>query len=50
MVKALFDKDSEKTGLKAGADDFFTRPFNLIEIRTKVQLVSRLRNKLLGLL
>lgn len=49
MVTALSDKDSEKTGLKAGADDFLTKPFNPIELRTKVQLMFRLRNRLLGL-
>ncbi|MFP4041600.1 MAG: PleD family two-component system response regulator [Bacteroidales bacterium] len=49
IVTALSDKDSEKTGLKAGADDFLTKPFNPIELRTKVQLMFRLRNRLLGL-
>lgn len=47
MVTALSDKDSEKMGLKAGADDFITKPFNPIELRTKVQLMFRLRDRLL---
>ena len=48
MVTALSDKDSEKMGLKAGADDFITKPFNPIELRTKVQLMFRLRDRLLS--
>ena len=47
MVTALSDKDSEKMGLKAGADDFITKPFNPIELRTKIQLMFRLRDRLL---
>ncbi|MGM0497938.1 MAG: response regulator [Bacteroidota bacterium] len=47
MVTALSDKDSEKMGLKAGADDFITKPFNPIDLRTKVSLMFRLRDRLL---
>ncbi len=48
MVTALSDKDSEKMGLKAGADDFITKPFNPLEIRTKIKLMFRLRDRLLN--
>jgi two-component system alkaline phosphatase synthesis response regulator PhoP len=48
MVTALSDKDSEKMGLKAGADDFITKPFNPLELRTKVKLMFRLRDRLLN--
>jgi DNA-binding response OmpR family regulator len=47
MISALSDKDSEKTGLKAGADDFITKPFNPVELRTKIKLMFRLRDRLL---
>ena len=48
MVTALSDKDSEKMGLKAGADDFITKPFNPIDLRTKVSLMFRLKDRLLN--
>ena len=48
MVTALSDKDSEKTGLRAGADDFITKPFNPIELRTRIKMMFRLRDRLLG--
>lgn len=48
MVTALSDKDSEKMGFKAGADDFITKPFNPLELRTKVKLMFRLRDRLLN--
>ena len=47
MLTALSDKDSEKTGLKAGADDFLTKPFNPVELRTRIKLMFRLRDRLL---
>jgi sigma-B regulation protein RsbU (phosphoserine phosphatase) len=47
MVTALSDKDSERMGLSSGADDFITKPFNPIELRTKVKMMFRLRNRLL---
>jgi DNA-binding response OmpR family regulator len=47
MVTALSDKDSEKIAFNSGADDFITKPFNPIELRTKVKLMFRLRNRLL---
>ena len=48
MVTALSDKDSEKMGLKAGADDLITKPFNPIDLRTKVSLMFRLKDRLLN--
>ncbi len=47
MVTALSDKDSERIGLSSGADDFITKPFNPIELRTKIKMMFRLRNRLL---
>jgi DNA-binding response OmpR family regulator len=47
MVTALADKDSYKQAIKAGADDFITKPFNPVDLRTKVQLMFRLRNRLI---
>jgi len=47
MVTALSDKDSERMGLSSGADDFITKPFNPIELRTKIKMMFRLRNRLL---
>jgi len=48
MVTALADEDSRNNGLKAGADDFITKPFNPIELRRKVHLLFRLRQRLLN--
>jgi DNA-binding response OmpR family regulator len=47
MLTALTDSDSQKSGINAGADDYLTKPFNPIDIRTKVSLMFRLRNRLL---
>ena len=48
ILTALSDKDSQKTGLTAGADDYVTKPFNPLDVRTKVRLLLRLRSRLLG--
>jgi DNA-binding response OmpR family regulator len=48
MLTALTDQDSQKTGISAGADDYLTKPFNPIDLRTKVNLLFRLRNRFLG--
>ena len=47
MLTALTDQDTQKTGISAGADDYLTKPFNPIDLRTKVNLLFRLRNRFL---
>lgn len=49
MVTGLSDRDSKMKALKMGADDIIAKPFNPIDVRTKVQLLFRLRDRLLGL-
>ncbi len=49
MVTALSDRDTKMRALKMGADDIIAKPFNPIDVRTKVQLMFRLRDRLLGL-
>ncbi len=47
ILTALSDKDSHRSGIQAGADDYLTKPFNPVDLRTKIQLMFRLRNRLL---
>lgn len=47
MVTALSDRDTKMKALKIGADDIIEKPFNPINVRTKVQLIFRLRDRLL---
>ena len=47
MVTGLSDRDSKMNALKMGADDIIAKPFNPIDVRTKVQLMFRLRDRLL---
>lgn len=49
MVTGLNDRDSKMKALKIGADDVIIKPFNPIDVRTKVQLLFRLRDRLLSL-
>lgn len=49
MVTGLSDRDSKMKALKMGADDVVIKPFNPIDVRTKVQLLFRLRDRLLSL-
>jgi DNA-binding response OmpR family regulator len=49
MVSGLSDRDSKMKALKMGADDIIAKPFNPIDVRTKVQLMFRLRDRLLSL-
>lgn len=42
MVTALDDRDSRLQGIQAGADDFVTKPFDRIELRTRVGTITRL--------
>jgi len=48
MVTGLSDRDSRMNALKLGADDLIAKPFNPIDVRTKVQLMFRLRDRLLS--
>lgn len=42
MVTALDDRDSRLEGIEAGADDFISKPFDRVELRTRVQTIIRL--------
>ena len=42
LVTALDDKDSKITGLEAGADDFISKPYDRLELRTRVKTITRL--------
>jgi two-component system cell cycle response regulator len=42
MVTALDDRDSRLQGIKAGADDFVSKPFDVAELRARVQTITRL--------
>ncbi|MEA3316917.1 MAG: response regulator, partial [Bacteroidota bacterium] len=48
MLTALSDKDSKSKGLKLGADEFLTKPFNPIDLRNKIKLMLRLKKRLLN--
>jgi DNA-binding response OmpR family regulator len=42
MVTALDDQDSRLRGLEAGADDFISKPFHPVELKTRVRTITRL--------
>jgi PAS domain S-box-containing protein len=42
MLTALDDQDSRLEGIKAGADDFITKPFDRLELQARVQSITRL--------
>ncbi len=42
MVTALDDRDSRLAAIQAGADDFITKPIDRIEVRARVQSITRL--------
>ena len=42
MVTALDDRNSLLLGIEAGADDFISKPFDRIEMRTRVKSITRL--------
>mgnify|MGYP005845256493 CR=1 FL=1 len=42
MVTALDDRESRIRGLEVGADDFISKPFDRVELRTRVQTITRL--------
>ena len=42
LVTALDDQESRITGLRAGADDFVNKPYNSVELFTRLQTILRL--------
>ena len=42
MVTALDDRGSRLRGIEAGADDFVSKPFDRLELRTRVKTIMRL--------
>ncbi|HXV44764.1 MAG TPA: response regulator [Anaerolineae bacterium] len=42
MITALDDRESRLRGIKAGADDFVTKPFDFVELQARVQTITRL--------
>jgi putative two-component system response regulator len=42
MITSLDDRGSRMTGLRAGVDDFLTKPFDSMELMTRIQTITRL--------
>ncbi|MBI4854821.1 MAG: response regulator [Acidobacteria bacterium] len=42
LITALDDKNSRLLGLEVGADDFISKPFDRIELRTRLRSITRL--------
>src|SRR5689334_14087963 len=42
MLTALDDRVSRLQGIEAGADDFITKPFDRVELRSRVRTITRL--------
>jgi PAS domain S-box-containing protein len=42
MVTALDDRDSRLQGIESGADDFISKPFDRVELRTRIGAITRL--------
>lgn len=42
MITALDDRDSRLRGLRAGADDFLSKPFDGLELLARIQTITRL--------
>jgi len=42
MITALDDRASRLNGLRAGADDFLTKPFDSVELFARIQTITRL--------
>jgi DNA-binding response OmpR family regulator len=42
MVTALDDRDSRLEGIEAGADDFVSKPFDRMELRARINTITRL--------
>jgi two-component system cell cycle sensor histidine kinase/response regulator CckA len=42
LLSSLADRDSRLRGLEEGADDFITKPFDSVELRTRLRSITRL--------
>jgi putative two-component system response regulator len=42
LITSLDDRDARLEGIEAGADDFVTKPFDSVELRARVQSITRL--------
>ncbi|EIJ43082.1 response regulator containing a CheY-like receiver domain and a GGDEF domain [Beggiatoa alba B18LD] len=42
MLTALDDRESRLRGIEVGADDFITKPYDRVELRTRVRTIMRL--------
>ena len=42
MATALADRESRLDGIRAGADEFMSKPIDLVELRTRVRTITRL--------
>lgn len=42
MISSLDDRESRLTGLRAGADDFISKPFDSLELQARVHTILRL--------
>ncbi len=42
MITSLDERESRLQGLEAGADDFITKPFDSVELRTRIRTITRL--------
>ncbi len=42
MVTSLKDRDSRLRGIKAGADDFVSKPYDIFELRARIETISKL--------
>lgn len=42
LLTALDDRESKLRGLEAGADDFLSKPFDSVELRTRLRTITRL--------
>jgi DNA-binding response OmpR family regulator len=42
LITALDDRASRLRGIEAGADDFLSKPFDRVELRGRVQMITRL--------
>ncbi|HSY53527.1 MAG TPA: response regulator [Opitutaceae bacterium] len=42
LLSSLADRESRLRGLEEGADDFITKPFDFVELRTRLRSITRL--------
>ncbi|MEQ8186812.1 MAG: response regulator [Candidatus Eremiobacterota bacterium] len=42
MITALDDQDSYIDGIEAGADDFISKPYNRVKLRSRIKTITRL--------